>query len=616
MDFRSTYVLKFEVQGASQMRSELDGVAKNLKDIAGVHTAHIKADVQAVTADHVLPSSAVSALESRIGGIGVSFSNMAKVAGAAIAAYFSVEAVERVARGIYDVGEYIMDTTDSLKGLRVGMEAVYGDEAAGKMDRLLKMSEKFPVTLDDLASAALMIKGMGGVFGIDIEDMREGKTLAEDLIKLLARTGGRRSFEEVSSAAGMWVFGGIDRALKMAVGATSEVMSKLTGLPTKVFEGGSDEAVKNRMEGLRSFAATTSDEILRKYAEMRSAATTTFTTVAKEAIEKIGDESGMYKSVVGAIRGAADALKALEASPTFDAIAEKIGGPFRDMADIVKKGLKDAKDAIENGGGVSAAIDKLMVDVGVELSKQSATVGEIAFEMGRDIGVPMAEGLMDGFTREWRARWGDIWEALNEPPTSKEKVPGEGVFDAATRIMEKRHAAEAKAAGAPVAETGPNPPLTRREKLLEEMRRDFGLRDESIKKIREEAERTAESMVEMKGGTGIMAVGVSAAMPKPSYKIPRSYVEEQPPETPGGATRIRGVGAYELGGQLGELTRMIKELIRVYEMMPDQISKTLAQGLRQDLAVLMPEQQQRHAKIEITVRKPSNVEEMGTAPPQ
>jgi len=416
MSFRSTYALKFRIEGASEMRSSLKDIKQNLKDIAGVHTATIKTDVQKVKADAVMPAAATATILGRVKGIGAAFFNVKTLVlgiGAAVAGL----GIKEIAERFVGVGKGIMTTTESLKKMRLGMEGIYGDEAKAKMEWLLKASMDLPGTLEEFAAGALRIKAMGGLFGMDIEDMRDGKTILEDLVKLAAIRPDR-GFLGILDPATMWVFAEYDRSLRFAVGATKSLMSEISGISEEAMAGAGIEATKNRMEALRAYISTISDEVLEKYKTMLTTAVGSFETIAKVGIETIGNESGMYQSITDCINKINKTFEELQGSKVWDEIKEKFGGPFRDIADKISDAIDEAKAVLESGGGIEDAVEKFGDIVSEELRKQSVKIGKAAYAVGKYVAWPMIKGMVSGATGldEFFKNWELFQKAAKEHP--------------------------------------------------------------------------------------------------------------------------------------------------------------------------------------------------------
>lgn len=318
------------------------------RGLAGIRAG--RAGAGAVTAEQILPSSTLNDINERVGKINQSFSTIKWGA----IAYAGYRAAKSLAEQTYKVGKAIMESTESYKQLAITMEAIYGSEAQRKMDWLVQKAKYLPGTVQEFLRGAIQIKMMGGPFGIDIAELRKGKTLLEDLVKLAAIRP-ERGFFGAMYAYRMAVFGDYWRTMRMQFGISKELIERELGIPKETLTG--PMKVRERHEAVRAFLSkTVSDEFIEKARKLGKSAGTALKTQFWLMTKDIGEKSGMYEAVVKSMYDITHFLETYAESSAWEQAIAKLGRPFEAIAEGLSRAAKIGGAALEQGKPISTAI--------------------------------------------------------------------------------------------------------------------------------------------------------------------------------------------------------------------------------------------------------------------
>lgn len=299
--------------------------------------------VRPVKADDILSKDTTREVQERAGKIGTAF----RWAAVTSAAYGAYRITKKVAQETYNVGKAIMDNTETYKQLQITMEAIYGDEAKSKMAWLVEKAKYLPGTVQEFIRGAIQIKMMGGPFGIDIAEMKEGKTLLEDLVKLAAIRP-ERGFFGAMHGFRMAVFGDYWRTLRMQFGISKELIERQLGIPKESITG--PMKTRERYEALRGMlGAMIGDEFIEKARKLAKSAGTAFKTQWWLMLSDIGKKSGMYDSIVKATYDVVGFMETFAKSSLWQKTIKFFGEPFKDISEAVSSAAKIAEAQVAQG---------------------------------------------------------------------------------------------------------------------------------------------------------------------------------------------------------------------------------------------------------------------------
>ena len=434
MDFRSTYILKFQIEGASQMRSAVGDMAKNLKDIAGVHTAHIKADVQKIGSEDILPEAATAGVLARVKGIGAAFLSVKTIV-ASVGAAIAALGVAKVIGEIKELGSSILTTTETLKMTEARFKAIYGDDAEAGWEFVNKSINRVKGGLQEIVNAAILIKAAGGPLGLDLESLQNGIELLDDINRLVVL---KPELGLVSAAQALSkVLSGSFESLREQYYITKEMIAQRLKIDPESITGEGLEKTKARLWAVREYLQQSiSQDAITQMMDQWSTKLTSFTDQLDKMKLDIGEKSGMYASCVKTLDEVTKEFEKFRDTPLWNEIAKKIGSPFTGFADSIRTGIAEAKKLLESGAGMDAAIRKFGEIVGVELRKNTVILGKIAYEIGKEVALPFVQGVSDALTG-----FGDLRNEIEE--LGKGRYKSQSFNEACKALWASRDAAAA-----------------------------------------------------------------------------------------------------------------------------------------------------------------------------